>query len=165
MILHLPWWIMLWSSNFCTSLMAVSLSEASLWSISQSISSLATKQFGYVLRWCRRSLMTFSSCSRSLGVKSPCKYHLQRSVTARLGWEQSSGTHALLTGWALQVLGRKVTHPVPLCHNQGTHSNICYNFKPHNWKNLFSLQWKSFLNFLKEQCSILSPLKYFPQVN
>lgn len=66
--------------------MAVSLSEASLWSISQSISSLATKQFGYVLRWCRRSLMTFSSCSRSLGVKSPCKYHFQRaSVTSMTG--------------------------------------------------------------------------------
>lgn len=77
---------MLWSSNFCTSLIAVSRSEASLWSISQSISSLATKQFGYVLRWCRRSLMTFSSCSRSLGVKSPCEYYLQKaSVTSKIG--------------------------------------------------------------------------------
>lgn len=42
----LPWWMMLWSKSFCTILMAVSRSEASLCSISQSMSSLATKQFG-----------------------------------------------------------------------------------------------------------------------
>ena len=41
-----PWWMMLWSRSFCMILMAVSRSEASLCSISQSMSSLATKQFG-----------------------------------------------------------------------------------------------------------------------
>lgn len=47
-------------------LMAVSRSIASLCSMSQSMSSLATKQLGYVRRWCRRSLITFPSWSRSL---------------------------------------------------------------------------------------------------
>lgn len=102
-MLHLPWWIMLWSSNFCTSFIAVSRSEASLWSISQSISSLATKQFGYVLRWWRRSLMTFSSCSRSLGVKLPCEYQVQRaSVTSKTGTrvEKRHPSPAHRTGFA-----------------------------------------------------------------
>lgn len=108
-ILHLPWWIMLWSSNFWTSLIAVSRSEASLWSISQSISSLATKQLGYVLRWCRRSLMTFSSCSRSLWVKKhPMNPVLKEPLLpAKLGKELSQCAQAWLTLQLLDTRGKE----------------------------------------------------------
>lgn len=151
-MLHLPWWIMLWSSNFCTSLMAVSLSEASLWSISQSISSLATKQLGYVLRWWRRSLMTFSSCRRSLGDKSPCKCHWQRaSVTAGLGWEQSSGTHVLLKDGICRCWAEKPHIQRWHLKSREPTATICYNFKPHNWKNLLSAHWKSLKNWRTAQ--------------
>lgn len=152
---------MLWSNNFCTSLIAVSRSEASLWSISQSTSSLATKQLGYVLRWCRRSLMTFSSCSRSLRVKSLCEYHWQRaSATSKAGTRveqvHPNPVHAMDSagaGWKSNRLSPTASTGVrPPCRS------FCCNFKPHIWKNLFSAQLKRLEN--EEHHSILSPLKY-----
>lgn len=152
---------MLWSNNFCTSLIAVSRSEASLWSISQSMSSLATKQLGYVLRWCRRSLMTFSSCSRSLGVKSICEYHLQRaSVTSKAGTrvEQMPPRPVHTMGFAGAGWKRNRLSPTASTGVWPPSRSLCYNFKPHTWKNLFSAQLEILEN---KQHSILSPLKYF----
>lgn len=65
----LPWWTMSWSMRCCMRQAAVARSGASLWLTSQSMSSWATKQFGYVRRWWCRSLISFSSWSLNLKIK------------------------------------------------------------------------------------------------
>ena len=63
-----PWWTMSWSMRCCMRHTAVARSEASLWLTSQSISSCARRQFGYVRKWYRRSLISFPSWSLNLEV-------------------------------------------------------------------------------------------------
>lgn len=64
----LPWWTISWSMRCCMRQTAVARSGASLWLTSQSMSSCATKQLGYVRRWYRRSLISFPSWSLNLEV-------------------------------------------------------------------------------------------------
>ncbi|KAK0150762.1 Mdm2-binding protein [Merluccius polli] len=80
---------MLWSSSFCMILIAVSLSEASLCSISQSMSSLATKQLGC-------SPVTSTSAMRSSSAAFFCMVPIPSMSLAKHGhvnthsWEKSS---------------------------------------------------------------------------